>query len=96
MASNEAGISENADRLTAFETSVSIQDDGVRVSQGTEGSYTKFTDSGMDIFVDNEKVAWAQADGFYAKELLVASDNSSSKWHIVENGNNLTFYKEEM
>lgn len=96
VASNEAGISENADRLTAFETSVSIQDDGVRVSQGTEGSYTKFTDSGMDIFVDNEKVAWAQADGFYAKELLVASDNSSSKWHIVENGNNLTFYKEEM
>lgn len=95
VASNESGIAENADRLTAFETSVAIQSDGVRVSQGTEGSYTKFTDSGMEIYAGNEKIAWAEADGFYAKELLVASDNSSSKWHIMENGNSLTFYKEE-
>lgn len=95
VASNESNISENSDRLTAFETSVSIQSDGVRISQGTAGSYTKFTDSGMDIYAGGEKVAWAQADGFYAKELMVAADNSSSKWHITENGNSLTFYKEE-
>lgn len=95
VASNEANILENSDRLTSFETSVSIQSDGVKISQGTAGSYTKFTDSGMDIYAGGEKVAWAQADGFYAKELMVAADNSSSKWHITENGDSLTFYKEE-
>ena len=95
VASNETNISEASDRLTAFETSVTVQCDGVRISQGTEGSYTKFTDSGMDIYVGGEKTAWAQADGFYAKELMVSAENSSSKWHISETADSLTFYKEE-
>lgn len=49
----------------------------------------------MDIYVGGEKTAWAQADGFYAKELMVSAENSSSKWHISETADSLTFYKEE-
>ena len=85
----------NSDRLTTIETSVSIAADGVTVSQGTEGSYTKFTDVGMDIYVESTKTAWATADGFASEELIVGGANDLEKWHIhmSNNGNSLTFLR---
>ena len=93
----EENIDGNSDRLTAFETAVSITATGVTVSQGTEGSYTKFTDSGMDIYVESSKVAWAKADGFGSEELIVGGADDLEKWHIhmSNNGNTLTFLKKE-
>lgn len=93
----ENNIEGNSGRLTEFETAVSITASGVTVSQGTVGSYTKFTDSGMDIYVESAKVAWARSDGFGSEELTIGGSDDLEKWHIhmSNNGNTLTFLKKE-
>ena len=95
VANNETSISDNATRMSSFETAVSITADGVRISQGTEGAYVKFTDSGMEIYVQGTKTAWAEADGYSATELMIGDPNASEKWHLHEanNGNTLMFLR---
>gem|GEM_PF-5977582 len=95
IANNETSISENETRMSSFETAVSITADGVRISQGTEGAYVKFTDSGMEIYVQGTKTAWAEADGYSATELMIGDPNASEKWHLHEanNGNTLMFLR---
>ena len=95
VANSETAISQEQTRLSAFETAVSITADGVRISQGTEGAYVKFTDSGMEIYVEGTKTAWAEADGFSAYELMIGDANANEKWHLHEanNGNTLMFLR---
>ena len=95
VANAENGISSNSTRLTQFETAVSINSTGVSISQGTEGNYTRFTDSGMDIYVESNKVAWATSDGFGSEELIIGGFNDTDKWHMhmSNNGNTLTFIR---
>ena len=95
VASAENNITSTGTRLTSFETAVSIMADGVRISQGTEGAYVKFTDSGMEIYVEGTKTAWAESDGFSASELMIGDSNASTKWHLHEanNGNTLMFLR---
>lgn len=95
VANNETAITQEQTRLSAFETAVSITADGVRISQGTEGAYVKFTDSGMEIYVEGTKTAWAEADGFSAYELMIGDANANEKWHLHEanNGNTLMFLR---
>ena len=95
VAANESSISENGDRLTTFETAVSIRADGVKISRGTEGAYVKVTDAGLEIYVQGIKTAWAEADGYSATELMIGDSNSTEKWHLHEanNGNTLMFLR---
>ena len=80
-------VSDTSDRITTLETAVEVATDGVKISQGTEGSYTQITDKGMNIYVNDSKVAWASADGFNATEFIIDG------WHIrtANNGNSLNF-----
>ena len=91
----EARVVRNENRLTSFETAVTITADGVTISQGTEGSYTEFTDSGMDIYAEGNKVAWAEADGFSSEELMIGGANDSEKWHMhmANDGKTLMFLR---
>lgn len=91
----EARVVRNEDRLTSFETAVTISADGVTISQGTEGSYTEFTDSGMDIYAEGNKVAWAEADGFSSEELMIGGAYDAEKWHMhmANDGKTLMFLR---
>lgn len=91
----EARVVRNENRLTSFETAVTITAGGVTISQGTEGSYTRFTDSGMDIYAEGNKVAWAEADGFSSEELMIGGANDSEKWHMhmANEGKTLMFLR---
>ena len=91
----EARVVRNEDRLTSFETAVTITADGVTISQGTDGSYTEFTDSGMDIYAEGNKVAWAEADGFSSEELMIGGAHDSEKWHMhmANDGKTLMFLR---
>lgn len=71
-------------RLDSVETAVNITTDGVKISQGTQGSYTNITDSGMDIYVNDNKVAWATNKGFSA------TSYSLGDWNIEYTNNNET------
>ena len=93
VAKNETDIAENDSRLQSLELLVTIRADGVYISQGeqayNDGFYTKFTDNGMEIYVEGNKTAWAEADGFSAEELMVGGANDTIKWHMhMANGGN--------
>lgn len=82
VAAAESNISSNNGRITTLESSVKITSSGVEVSNGTAGSYTNFTASGMDIYVENTKTAWASSEGFASEELMIGGANDNEKWHM--------------
>lgn len=96
---DETRIDSNETRLEHFETAVSITTEGVTISQGTEGYYTRFTDDGMDIYTSGSKTAWAKSDGFYVTELSIGTgdenDSSSQRWYVKEanGGSTLMFLR---
>lgn len=63
-------------RVEDLETTVSITVDGVKISQSQQGSYVLITASGMEIYVDGQKTAYATKDGFNASTFI------TGKWHI--------------
>ena len=89
---NNLGLNQ---RMTQYQTVVNIQADGVRISQGTTGAYVKFTASGMEIYVQGLKTAWAEADGFSAEELMIGGAEDLEKWHMhmANDGNTLMFLR---
>lgn len=79
----ETASGDNSKVLSSLQTSFKVQADGAYISQGKEGSYTKITDKGMDIYADGVRAAYARVDGFYA------SDYITNGWHMMtSNGNN--------
>lgn len=80
-------LEDTNNRITTLETAVEVSASGVKISQGTEGSYTKITDEGMNVYVNDNRVAWATSEGFNATEFIVDG------WHIrtANNGNSLNF-----
>lgn len=81
--------------LEVFQTSVMIGADGVRITQEDADAYVMFTASGMDIYYQSQKVAWAEASGFSAKELMIGDPDDTEKWHMhkTNNGNTLMFLR---
>lgn len=63
-------------RIESLETTVSITVDGLKISQNQQGSYVLITDSGMEIYVDGQRTAYATKDGFNASTFI------ADKWHI--------------
>ena len=90
VSNTEDGLSGAQGRLSNYETVVNIQADGVRISQGTTGAYVMFTATGMQIFVEGIKTAWAEADGFSAYELMIGGPEETTKWHLHEANNGAT------
>lgn len=78
----QTDIDDLSTRVNTQETHVQIAANGVTITQGTKGSYTLFTDSGMEIYVNSKKTAFAEADGFAATELMLGTD--TTKWHLQE------------
>lgn len=79
----ETASGDNSKVLSSLQTSFKVQADGAYISQGKEGSYTKITDKGMDIYAEGVRAAYARIDGFYA------SDYITNGWHMMtSNGNN--------
>lgn len=78
-------------RTEILETCVSIQTEGVRISQGTLGAYTLLTDEGMEIYAEGNKVAYALKDGFYATDYIM------NGWHMItaNDKNSFCFIRKE-
>jgi len=76
-------------RVNALETYVTITTDGLKIKQNDDGSYVLVTDTGMEIYVDNQLQAYATTDGFNASTFITGD------WHIqpANNGNSLNFFK---
>lgn len=76
-------------RVDRLETNVSITTEGLKLKQNDDGSFVLITDSGMEIYVDNQRQAYATTSGFYASTFL------TGEWHIQtsNNGNSLNFFK---
>lgn len=72
-------------RTQILETCVSVQADGLKISQGSEGAYTLLTDDGMEIYSEANKVAYAKKDGFYAIDYIM------NGWHMVTANNKNSF-----
>lgn len=82
-----------SDRVTTQETHVKVDTDGVKISQNSPDSYTKIKDSGMEIYVNNKKTAWATSEGFSATQLTIGT--ATTNWHLEEtnSGKTLTFMR---
>lgn len=78
-------------RIQALETYVSISTDGLTIKQNDDGSYVLVTDNGMEIYVNNQRQAYATTEGFNASTFI------TGEWHIqpANNGNSLNFFKKE-
>lgn len=72
-------------RTSVLETCVQLQADGLKVSQGTDGSYTKITDDGMEIYSEANLVAYTKKSGFYAIDYIM------NGWHMVTANNKNSF-----
>lgn len=72
-------------RTSILETCVQLQADGLKVSQGTEGAYTKITDDGMEIYSEGNLVAYTKKNGFYAIDYIM------NGWHMVTANNKNSF-----
>ena len=90
VGNTETSLSDSNSRISSMETVVNIQAGGVRISQGNQGAYVLFTDSGMQIYVNGTKTAWAEADGFSAFELMIGKANEQTKWHMRETNDGAT------
>lgn len=78
-------------RTSILETCVQLQADGLKISQGKEGAYTKITDDGMEIFSEGNLVAYTKKNGFYAIDYIM------NGWHMVtaNNKNSFCFVRKE-
>lgn len=81
----ETASGDNSKVLSSLQTSFKVQADGAYISQGKEGSYTKITDKGMDIYAEGVRAAYARVDGFYA------SDYITNGWHMMTSNSNNSF-----
>lgn len=81
----ETASGDNSKVLSSLQTSFKVQADGAYISQGKEGSYTKITDKGMDIYAEGVRAAYARIDGFYA------SDYITNGWHMMTSNSNNSF-----
>ena len=72
-------------RTSILETCVQLQADGLKISQGTEGAYTKITDDGMEIYSEANLVAYTKKSGFYAIDYIM------NGWHMVTANNKNSF-----
>lgn len=93
---NAPGLTQQVSDLQQRDIYVSITTEGVRISQGETGAYVIVTDSGMEIYTEGIKTAWAEADGFSASELMIGdSTPNRQKWHLHEanDGNTLMFLR---
>lgn len=82
-------VSGLGDKVTELGTYVDLKIDGLHITQNTDGSYVLITDSGMEIYVQNTKQAYATAEGFNASAYITGD------WHIApaNNGDSLNFFK---
>lgn len=76
-------------RVETLETNVSVTTEGLKLKQNDDGSYVLVTDSGMEIYVNNQRQAYATIEGFNASTFLTGD------WHIqpANNDNSLNFFK---
>jgi len=91
LKASQSTVDELTGKVTTLETNVSVTVDGLQIKQNTDGSYVLITDSGMEIYVSNQKKAYATDEGFYASTFV------TGEWHIqpMNNGNTLAFFKRE-
>lgn len=82
-------VGELGGKVTTLGTYVTLDTDGLHITQNTEGSYVLITDSGMEIWVKNAQQAYATVEGFNASAFITGD------WHIVpaNNGDSLNFFK---
>ena len=82
-------VSELENGLLKQSTTFVVESDGAYIKQGREGYYSRFTDSGMEVYSNNQKIAEATADTFKAPSFT--TDN----WTIREedNGTTLNFFR---
>ena len=82
-------VSELENGLLKQSTTFVVESDGAYIKQGREGYYSRFTDSGMEVYSNNQKMAEATADTFKAPSFT--TDN----WTIREedNGTTLNFFR---
>ena len=82
-------VSEIENGLLKQSTTFVVESDGAYIKQGREGYYSRFTDSGMEVYSDNQRIAEATADTFKAPSFT--TDN----WTIREedNGTTLNFFR---
>lgn len=77
-----------SDELDDLETRVTLTVEGLKLTQGSDGNYVLVTASGMEIYVDATKVAWATSEGFKATAFMTGD------WVIAPYGDNiLNIYK---
>lgn len=84
VTANENDIETNSARMTQYETSVNIDQNGVRISQGTEGTYTLFTADEIDFYVQGVKNTTIASDGLTSEEVMIGGPDDIQKWHIHE------------
>ena len=82
-------VSELENGLLKQSTTFVVESDGAYIKQGREGYYSRFTDSGMEVYSDNQRIAEATADTFKAPSFT--TDN----WTIREedDGTTLNFFR---
>lgn len=82
-------VSELENGLLKQSTTFVVESDGAYIKQGREGYYSRFTDSGMEVYSDNQRIAEATADTFKAPSFT--TDN----WTIREedDGKTLNFFR---
>ena len=87
----EREFGEVGGRIETLETYVSVTTEGLKLKQNNDGSYVLITESGMEVYVNNQRQAYATSQGFYASTFLTGD------WHIqtANNGNSLNFFKKE-
>ena len=90
VAANEANIQSASDRMSSYETSINIDQNGVRISQGSEGTYTMFTDTEIDFYVQGIKNTSIKSDGLTSEEVMIGGPDDQQKWHIHEANNGYT------
>lgn len=95
VSANEQDIENNSNRMTQYETTVNIDADGVRIAQGEEGTYTKFTDSEIEFYVQGVKNTTVKSDGLTSEEVMIGGADDMEKWHIhmANNGYTLMFLR---
>lgn len=77
VAKVEEGLNDYITRLVIEATGVKIFN-----TRDNPDTYSQFTQNGMELFVDAQKVAWATVEGFAAQKLMVGE--SATKWYMEE------------
>lgn len=85
-------VSEINEGLQKQQTSFVVENDGSYIKQGREGYYSKFTDEGMQVYSNGEKIAEATASTFKAPSF------TTTNWTMreEEDGKVLNFFRGEL